>query len=275
MLDTKGMIHPTAMVSPQAQIDASVQIGPYAVIDEHVALGPGCRVGPHVYMTGHASVGANNRFHAGCVMGDAPQDLKYKDEPTRLVIGDANVFREGCTVHRSNKLDEATTIGSHNFLMANSHVGHNSVIGDHVILANGALLGGHVQVGDRVFISGNCVVHQFVRVGTLALMQGTAALSSDLPPFTMARCGGINQMCGLNMVGLRRAGMGPTARLELKRLYHLLFRSGKNLSAALAEARRQFTSPTAATLLDFIASSKRGVCRQRVQTDKEDDGAID
>lgn len=269
------MIHPTAVISPQAQIDPSAEIGPYAVIDSGVTLGPGCRVGPHVYLTGQTSVGANNQFHAGCVIGDAPQDLKYKDEPTRVVIGEGNVFREGCTVHRSNKLGEPTMIGSHNFFMANSHVGHNSVVGHHVILANGALLGGHVQVGDRVFISGNCAVHQFVRVGTLALMQGTAVATCDLPPFTMARAGAVNSLCGLNMVGMRRAGMESEARLEIKRLYHFLFRSGKNLSAALAEARLEFTSPTAMTLLDFVASSKRGLCRERLPTDKEDDAAID
>jgi UDP-N-acetylglucosamine acyltransferase len=252
------MIHPTAIIHPQAKLDATVQVGPFAVIDAGVELGAGCVVGPHVYLTGETKIGAGNRFHAGCVIGDAPQDLKYKNEPTRLRIGDDNVFREHVTVHRSNKTAEDTVIGSHNFFMANSHVAHNCAVGDHVILANGALLGGHAVVQDRAFISGNCLVHQFTRVGALAIMQGGAAISQDLPPFTIAQRE--NEICGLNVVGLRRAGFTAEQRLELKRLYHLLFRRGKNLREALAAARKNFNGTTAKILLDFVAAAKRGVC---------------
>ena len=252
------MIHPTAIIHPKAKLDATVQVGPYAVIDGGVELGADCVVGPHVYLTGLTTAGASNRFHAGCVIGDAPQDLKYKDEPTCLRIGDHNVFREHVTVHRSTKSDAETIIGSHNFFMANSHVAHNCAVGDHVILANGAMLGGHAVVQDRAFISGNGLVHQFTRVGTLALMQGGAAISQDLPPFTIAQRE--NEICGLNVVGLRRAGFTAEQRLELKRLYQLLFRSGKNLRMALAEARGNFTSAPAKTLLDFMDEAKRGVC---------------
>jgi UDP-N-acetylglucosamine acyltransferase len=252
------MIHPTAIIHPKAKLDATVQVGPFAVIDAGVELGANCVVGPHVCLTGLTTIGAGNRFHAGCVIGDAPQDLKYKDEPTRLRIGGDNVFREHATVHRSNKPDAETIVGSHNFFMANSHIAHNCAVGDHVILANGALLGGHAVVQDRAFISGNCLVHQFTRVGTLALMQGGAAISQDLPPFTIALR--VNEICGLNVVGLLRAGFTAEQRLELKRLYHLLFRSGKNLREALAEARKNFNSAPAKVLLDFIAEAKRGVC---------------
>jgi len=252
------VIHPTAVIHPKARLDPTVRVGPYAVIDEGVELGPNCVVGPQVYLTGLLTAGANNQFHAGCVLGDAPQDLKYRGAPTRLRIGDHNVFREHATVHRSTREDAETTIGSHCFLMAHCHVGHNCVIGDYVILANGALMGGHVTVGDRAFISGNCLVHQFVRVGTLAIMQGGSAISKDLPPFTVARGG--NGICGLNVVGLRRAGLSAPDRLELKELYHLLFRQDLGLRAALAAAQGKFTSPPARTLLDFIASSKRGIC---------------
>ena len=252
------MIHPTAIIHPKAKLDATVQVGPYAVIEAGVELGADCVVGPHAYLTGLTTIGAGNRFHAGCVIGDAPQDLKYKGEPTRLRIGDHNVFREHVTVHRSNKTGEDTVIGSHNYFMAHSHVAHNCIIGDHAILANGALLGGHAVVQDRAFISGNCLVHQFTRVGTLALMQGGAAISMDLPPFTIAQRE--NEICGLNVIGLRRAGFSVEQRLELKRLYHLLFRGGKNLSAALAEAREKFDNPPANILLDFITGAKRGVC---------------
>lgn len=252
------MIHPTAIIHPKARLDASVSVGPYAVIDEHVILGPGCRVGPHVHLTGHTTIGADNVFHTGCVIGDAPQDLKYADTPTRLRIGERNVFREHVTVHRANCLEEDTVVGSHNFLMAHCHVGHNARLGDHVIVANGALIAGHVRVADRAFISGNCLVHQFVRVGALALMQGGAAISLDLPPYCVAR--GDNGICGLNVVGLRRAGFSREARLELKRLYHALFRRGRPLRAAVEEARREFASAAAHVLLDFVASSQRGVC---------------
>jgi UDP-N-acetylglucosamine acyltransferase len=252
------VIHPTAIIHPKAEIDSTVRVGPYAVIDEDVQVGAHCLIGPHVYLTGNTSIGQHNQFYAGCVIGEAPQDLKYRGAPTLLKIQDRNVFREHVTVHRSTKIGEETLIGSENFLMAHAHVGHNSRVGNQVILANGALLGGHATVDDRAFISGNCLVHQFVHVGTLALMQGGSAVSKDLPPYTVAR--GDNGICGLNTVGLRRAGFTPDQRLELKRLYHALFRSGFNLHTALAEAGNRYSSAPAKVLMDFLAGSRRGVC---------------
>jgi UDP-N-acetylglucosamine acyltransferase len=252
------MIHPTAVIHPKALLHPGVAVGPFAVIDEHVSIGPDCRVGPHVYITGHTTIGAGNRFYAGCVIGEAPQDVKYKDEPTLLQIGDHNLFREGFTVHRSAKAGEATVIGSHNFLMVNAHVGHNARIGNHVIIVNGALLAGHVEVGDRAFISGNCMIHQFTRIGTLALMQGGAGVGRDLPPYTVARDN--NRLAGLNIIGLRRAGFTPAERLELKKIYHLLLRRRDKFASALASARETFTSAPARVLLDFVSSSKRGIC---------------
>jgi UDP-N-acetylglucosamine acyltransferase len=253
------MIHATAVVHPRAQLDASVAVGPYALIDESVCVGPHCTVGPHVYLTGTTSIGAHNVFHAGCVIGDAPQDLKYQNTPSRLHIGNHNVFREHVTVHRSTSTAEDTLIGSHNFFMAHCHIAHNCRLGDHIIVANGALLAGHVTVQDRAFISGNCIVHQFCRIGTLSLMQGAAGISKDLPPFTVARHGA-NTLCGLNNVGLRRAGFSTEERSELKRLYHALFTANVNLREALAQARASFNGAAAKTLLEFVAESKRGVC---------------
>jgi UDP-N-acetylglucosamine acyltransferase len=203
-------------------------------------------------------IGPGNHFHTGCVIGDAPQDLKYRGASTRVRIGEQNVFREHVTVHRSANLTEDTLIGSHNFFMAHSHVGHNTQVGNPVILANGALLGGHARIGDRAFISGNCLVHQFTRVGTLALMQGGSAVSKDLPPFTIVR--GANRLCGLNIVGLRRAGMSSAERLELKALYHALFRSGEPLRLAARNAAQEFSGSAALVMMQFITSSKRGVC---------------
>ena len=253
------MIHPTAIIHPKAKINADVSVGPYAVIDADVELGAGCVLGPHVYLTGVTKIGTGNKFHAGSVIGDAPQDLKYKDAPTRLRIGDNNIFREFVTVHRSTKPDEETVVGSNNFFMGNAHIAHNCQVGNHVIIANGSLLAGHVEVQDRAFISGNCVVHQFCRVGTLAMMQGGSAASQDVPPYTVT-VNGLNLICGLNTVGLRRANFPPEERLALRQLYKFMFRSGKNLRPALAEAKTVFASPAAKVFLDFIAAAKRGVC---------------
>lgn len=265
------MIHATAVIHSEAGIDPTATVGPYAVIDAGVKVGAHCVVGPHVYLTGQTTIGTHNRFHAGCVIGNIPQDLKYRGAASRLRIGDHNTFRECVTVNCSNDLDEDTTIGSHNLLMACSHVAHNCHVGNHVILANGVLLAGHVTVGDRAVISGNGMVHQFVRVGTLAMMQGGAAVSKDLPPYTMAR--GNNGISGLNSVGLRRAGLEAEERLELRKLYHCLFRSGLTLRRAIEAARQSFTSPAARVMIDFVATSKRGVCADRSvrKTDDEED----
>ena len=257
------MIHPTAIIDSRARLDPTVSVGPYAVIDGQVMVGANCRIGPHVHLTGQTGIGANNIFHTGCVIGDAPQDLKYKGESTRLRIGEHNVFREQVTVHRSNTESDETVIGSHNFLMAHCHVGHNSRIGDRVIIVNGALIGGHVVIGDRAYISGNCLLHQFVRMGALALTQGGSVITQDLPPYCVAR--GVN--------GLRRAGLTAEQRLELKRLYRALFRRREKLSVALAAARRQFPGEVARVLIEFVATSKRGLCADMgTRTGKDTDG---
>ena len=252
------MIHPTAIIHPEAQVDPSVEVGPYCVIDGRVTVGPDCRIGPHVYLTGITAIGAQNQFHAGAVIGNAPQDLKYRGEPTSLRIGDRNTFRENVTVNRSTRPEGLTVIGSNNLLMAGSHVAHDVVVGNETIIANGALLAGHVEVGDRAVISGNCCVHQFVRIGTLAMMQGGSAISLDLPPFTVAS--GTNELSGLNTIGLRRAGLTSEQRLELRRLFHLLFRSGKSVKETLAQARADFKGAAARILIEFVASTQRGLC---------------
>jgi UDP-N-acetylglucosamine acyltransferase len=263
------MIHPTAIISPKAHVDPTTSVGPYVVIEEGVVLGPHCEVGPHVYLAGKTLIGAYNKFHPGCVVGHAPQDLKYKGEVTGLRIGDNNSIREFATIHRATDPSEDTVIGSNNLLMAHCHVAHNCVLGNHVIIVNGALLGGHVVVSDRAIVSGNCLVHQFVRVGTLAMMQGGSAISKDLPPFTVAR--GDNGIAGLNIIGLRRAGFTSEQRLELKKLYHFLFRSGQKMSSALEAARKQFLNEMSKALIDFVATTKRGICRDTGSIDSEEE----
>ena len=267
------MIHPTAIIHPGAHLDPSVEVGPYAIVEEGVVVGPGCRIGAHVHLSGLTTIGTGNIFHPGCVIGNIPQDLKYRGAPSRTRIGDHNSIRENVTVNRATDESEDTVLGSNNLLMAGSHVAHNTVIANHCIIANGALLGGHVVVQDRAVISGNCLVHQFVRVGTLAMMQGGAAISKDLPPFTMAR--GDNTICGLNVVGLRRSGFTDDQRLELKRLYRFLFRGRLGLQVAVEQARREFRGEPALALLDFVAASRRGVCADFGRKDRRGDSQED
>jgi UDP-N-acetylglucosamine acyltransferase len=256
---TATQIHPAAIVHPAAVLGPGCTVGPGAVIDGEVELGPDCVVGPQVVLTGRLIAGARNRFHAGAVIGDAPQDLKYRNQPTRLRLGDDNVIREHATIHRSTALTEDTVVGNGNFIMANAHVGHNCRIGNHNVIANGALLAGHVTVEDRAFISGNCVIHQYCRIGRLAMLQGGSALGLDLPPFCILR--EVNMLCGLNTVGLRRAGIPSAERLELRRAYHAIFRSGKRRATALAEARGEFSdSLLVQELLLFMEGTKRGIC---------------
>lgn len=252
-------IHPTAIISSQAKIDPTVKIGPYTVIEGEVEIGSGCVIGPYVHILGPTRIGSGNYFHTGCVVGDDPQDLKYKGQKTWLIIGDRNIFREHVTIHRSNSPDEPTLIGNDNLFMAHSHIAHNCKIGNKVIIANGALLGGHVTVEDLAFISGNCLVHQFVRVGELAMMQGGAAISLDLPPYTIAW--GDNGIVGLNIIGLRRAGISSETRLELQKLYHILFRKGLLFQDAIELAKANVHSPQGWHLIQFLQNSKRGFCR--------------
>jgi UDP-N-acetylglucosamine acyltransferase len=253
------MLHPTAIIAPTAQLAPDVQVGPYAVIEGNVTLGPGCVVGPFVHLLGHTTLGARNRIHAGAVIGDTPQDLKYKGEPTRLVIGDDNVIREHATIHCSTRPDTATTIGSHCFIMGNAHVGHDVKVRDHAILCNGIAIAGFAEIGERAFLSANTLVHQFCRIGALVLMQGGAAVSQDVPPFCIAT--GDNAICGLNTIGLRRNGFTAEQRQELRRLYRLLFLGDKPWRDALAEALATAQGDAAKQLVAFITASKRGVCR--------------
>ena len=253
------MIHPTAVIHPAARLGAGTVVGPFAVIEEWVQLGDQCVIGPHVHLTGDTVAGHRNHFHAGCVIGDIPQDVKFAGDRTCLRIGHDNVFREHVTVHRSNQAAEDTVIGDGNCFMAGSHVGHNCRLGDRNTLANGALLAGHVTLSDRAFVSGNCLVHQFCRIGRLALMQGGSAISKDLPPFCIAR--GDNGIVGLNSVGLRRAGIASADRLALRRAYHGLFRSTNRRVVSLAATREAGAgNPLVEELVTFVEASRRGAC---------------
>lgn len=252
-------IHPTAVIDSSAELDSEVEIGPYVVIEGRVRIKRGTRVMAHAYLAGWTEIGEDNEIHPGAVLGDAPQDRAYRGDETYLKIGDHNIFREYVQVHRGTVPRSATVLGSHNFLMAGSHVGHNCKLGDHIVLANAALLGGYVEVGNQVFISGHCVVHQFVRIGELALMRGLSGTSRDVPPYSIVDWQ--HTVRGVNVVGLKRAGFDEHRIRQLKETFRILFRKGRNLSLAIKEIEAAGkTNPDVSALLDFIKASKRGVC---------------
>src|SRR5712692_195514 len=252
-------IHPTAVIDAKAEIDSSVEIGPYVVIEGPVKIGPGTRVMSHAYLTGWTEIGANNEIHPGVILGDAPQDKAYKGEKTYLKIGDHNIFREHAQVHRGTVAGSSTSVGSDNFLMACSHVGHNCKLGDQIVMANNVLLGGYVEVGNNVFISGNCVVHQFVRLGDYALMRGLCGTSRDVPPYAIIDWQ--HTVRGVNEEGLKRAGFDPQRIRSIKNAYKVLFGKKRNLSRAIAAIEKEGRAdPDVAALLEFIKSSQRGVC---------------
>jgi UDP-N-acetylglucosamine acyltransferase len=252
-------IHRTAVIDSRAEIDPNVEIGPYAVIDGPVKIKAGTCVMAHAYVTGWTEIGADNEIHPGAVLGDAPQDKVYNGAESYLRIGDRNIIREHAQIHRGTVAGSATIIGDDNFFMATAHIGHNCKLGDNVILANGALLAGYVEVGNNVFISGNCVVHQFVRIGDYALMRGLSGTSRDVPPYAIIDWQ--HTVRGVNVIGLKRAGFDEKRIRAIREAFRLLFRRGRNLSLALKEVENSDRANSdVSALLDFIKSSKRGVC---------------
>jgi UDP-N-acetylglucosamine acyltransferase len=252
-------IHPTAVIHPEAKLADDVRVGPFAVIDAGVSLGSGCVVGPHVHLTGIVTAGVHNTFHTGCVIGDTPQHMGYAGEPTRVQIGDGNTFREHVTVHRGMPANGGLTrIGNGNLLMAGSHVAHDCAVGDKAIFANSAVIGGHASVGDGAFLSGNTCVHQFCRIGRLAMLSGTSSVSLDLPPFWIVQ--GLNTAFGVNVVGMRRAGIVNDHIQAVRRAYKAINRGGKGIREAVAEVESADGHiPAVRELLEFIRASKRGI----------------
>ena len=253
-------IHPTAIIDRQAEIAQEVEIGPYVCIEGKATISSGCVIQAHAVISGRVVMGRNNMVGYGAIIGATPQDLSFRpDIASEVWLGDNNVLREHCTIHRGSREGGVTRVGNHNFLMAGVHLAHDVILGDHAIVANNALLGGHVQVGNRVFIGGGCVFHQHVRVGELALTQGLSAFSKDVPPFTIGA--ERNAVAGLNTVGLRRAGLSAEQRQEIKHAFKLLYKSGLNTSQALTHAEQQRWEAHGRTFFDFVAAAnKRGVC---------------
>ena len=253
-------IHPTALVDSGAQIGADVEIGPFSTIGPDVVIGDNTIVQSHVVIEGEVAIGTGNFIGHGAVIGAPPQDLSFSPErKTRVEMGNENVIREYCTIHRGSADGSATKIGDKNFLMAGAHLGHNCAIGDNVIIANNCLLGGHVRVDDGAFLGGGGVFHQHMRIGRLALTQGASGFSKDIPPFVIAA--EINYVFGVNVIGLRRAGFSGRDRDEIKAAFKLLYTSGLNISQALEKAAAMELGAPAREFFAFVAAAgKRGIC---------------
>jgi UDP-N-acetylglucosamine acyltransferase len=255
------MIHPTAVVHKSAEVDEGVRIGPYAVIGDRVRIAKGCSIGAHVVMEGWTEVGEGCTFFPFSSIGTVPQDLKFKGEETRLVIGRRNTFREFITLNRgTHKGRGETVIGDDNFLMAYVHVAHDCIIGNRVIMANAATLAGHITIGDHAIIGGLSGIHQFVRVGGYALIGGCSAVAQDVPPFVSV-AGNRARLHGLNLVGLKRHGFSAERIASLKQAYRLLFRSKMTQREAIPKIRATLPGADVEEFLKFIESSERGICR--------------
>jgi UDP-N-acetylglucosamine acyltransferase len=255
-------IHATAVIDPKARIGRNVTVGPFAVIESEVEIGDDCMIGPHVTLLPYTTLGKACRVHAGAVLGDLPQDLAFKNEPSYVKIGNGVTIREGVTVHRGTKPGTVTEVGDGCFLMAQAHLAHNVRLSSHVILVGGVLLAGYVEIGERAILSGHVVVHQFVRIGRLAMIGGAAAVGKDVPPFCMVGAMTVNRVAGLNVIGMRRAGFNPDQRKAVKAAFDALYRSGWNVGQAVKEIKgsAEAGSP-AAEIVAFIEQSKRGICR--------------
>jgi UDP-N-acetylglucosamine acyltransferase len=266
-----SLVHPTAVVSPQAELDGSVEVGAYCVVGPHVRIGAGTVLGPHVVIDGHTTLGRDNRLHPFASIGGAPQDKKYRDEPTRVEIGDGNTFREGVTVNRGTVQDDGVTrIGHGNWIMAYVHIAHDCVVGDNTIFANSTNLGGHVRIGDWVILGGASGVHQFCQIGAHAMTAVGSVVLHDVPPFVMVS-GNSAQAHGINTEGLRRRGFSAGRIDAIRRAYRLLYREGLTLAQARdalgSDARQRDLDPAGeagadlALLAGFLEGVTRGIVR--------------
>ena len=257
---TKVKIHPTAIVDPAAKLGDNVEIGPFCIVGPQAVIGEKTVVQSHVVIEGEVAIGAGNFIGHGAIIGAPPQDVSFSPQlKTRVEIGNDNIIRECCTIHRGSPEGSATKIGDKNFLMAGTHIGHNCLIGNNVVIANNCLLAGHVRVDDGAFLGGGSTFHQHMHVGRLVMVQGSSAFGKDLPPFVIAA--ERNSVFGLNVVGLRRAGFSASDRDEIKAAFKLVYQSGSNIGQALEKAATMKFGAPAREFLDFVANTKeRGIC---------------
>jgi UDP-N-acetylglucosamine acyltransferase len=260
------LIHPTALVSSGAELDSTVTVGPYAVIGDGVCIGAGTTIGAHSVIEGPTTIGRDNRIFTHAALGAAPQDMKYRGEPTQLSIGDRNTIREFCTFNRGTAQDVGVTrIGDDNWIMAYVHIAHDVQLGSRAILANNATLAGHVHIGDWVIVGGLTGVHQFCKIGAHAMTGFQSHVSQDVPPFMMA-AGNPLSIAGINAEGLRRRGFSKERVALVKQMHRLVYRDGltlDNAKAAVAALRGSVEGGDVDVnmLLDFLAASTRGIAR--------------
>ena len=260
-------IHQTAIVDAGAQIGAGVEIGPFSIVGAEAVIGEKCVIQSHVVIEGPVRMGAGNFVGHGSIIGSAPQDLNFQPQTkSQVEIGDANVIREHCTIHRGATEGSATILGDGNFLMVGVHVGHDCKIGNGVIIVNDCLLAGHVRIDDRAFIGGGSRFHQGIRLGRVVMAEGR--FTKNLPPFVIAAK---NQIFGVNILGLRRAGFSPADRDEIKRAFKLLYKSGLNTKQALEKAAETEFGAVGREFFDFVAEAgKRGIVSYSADPEGED-----
>ncbi len=256
------MIHPTAIVSPQAQVADGVAVGPYTIIGDEVEIGVGTTIGPHCVISGPCRIGEQNHIFQFCSIGEAPQDKKYHGENSVLEIGDRNTIREYCSIHRGTEDGGGVTrIANDNWIMAYVHIAHDCQLGNDNTLANGASLAGHVVIGDQVILGGFSLVHQFCAIGTGVFSRMGSAIVQDVPPFVMVG-GNVAEARGINIEGLKRRGLGNDELQIVRRAYKTLYRSGLKLAEALVELQSlALESPQVGIMVDFLQRTSRGIVR--------------
>jgi UDP-N-acetylglucosamine acyltransferase len=255
-------IHETAIIHPNAKIGHNVVIGPYAIIGDNVEIGDNCIIGPHVVIDGWATIGSGNRFYHGASIGCEPQDLKFKGEKSFLFIGDNNIFRENVTINRGTEGGGGEThIGNSCLFMAYSHVAHDCQIGNNVILVNCVALAGHVIIEDRAIVGGLSGIHQFCKIGKMAMVGAHTKIVKDVPPFVLVD-GNPAKVSGINIVGLRRNGITPEVRDEIKKAYRILYRSNLTINQAIEQMNQELQgSPEIDHFIRFLRSAERGIQR--------------
>ena len=255
------MLHPTAVVHPNAQLGADCEIGPYCVIGANVVLGPHCRLHSHVVIDGHARLGQGNEIFPFASIGLKTQDLKWKGGLTRTEIGDSNTFRECVTIHSATGDGEVTSVGSHNHILAYSHIAHNVRLGHHVIMSNVATLAGHVIVEDHAVVGGLAAVHQFCRIGKMSIIGGCSKVVQDVPPFMLVD-GNPGETRTINKVGMERNGISEAAQTAIRQAFKILFREGLTIPNALARIEKELPPlPEVQHLIQFVRTSERGISK--------------
>ncbi len=253
-------IHPSAVVSPLAELASGVRIGPYSVIGDHVTIGKDTVIESHVALEGHTQIGERNRIYPFVSIGFPPQDIGYRGEDTRLLIGNDNIIREYATINRATTKEEwETIVGNENYIMSYAHIAHDCILGNKIIMSNVATLGGHIAVGDHAILGGMVAVHQFVRIGAYAFIGGKAGVDRDVPPFVIT-AGSRAKLYGINGRGLRRLGFSQKTITGLKMAYRIIWHDNKKMGEGIRQVRKAIKSfPELELLLSFIEESKRGI----------------